>query len=576
MTLYRMLSGRDPQEPSQLVEMRQYSPRYFNKNISPETERLIAVATAPELSWRYQSIDDFLADLKAIHKPEDAGYGAPPFTFADGSRARNASDLARLVEHKPDESLKYLMGGMFADWLKQNGYAAGAQAAQDAVKNFAANPPRALEVFRRALYPSGASRVLPHLQIAPGALHFGELPSGASAAIACSIRNVGPGLAWGTIEVDGVPSLQTNPPDQTLPAQLSTPLPGLQILAEFQGNDVRFDAVLDTGRVPAGEYSGALVVKTDFEQGRVPVSYTVTPLQLSVEPQTLEFGTVPVGEKFTRDLHVRLPQKYATPATGKPRGTIYISRNLHGLTAPERFEGETVSITVDATARDAVARRDDGALQLDTNGGRFRIPVSYRIALAPAHLFALIFGNTLLTAAAAGVLRWLYVFVNPDYASRWLIQESVSRVPSLAPYTFSAGVVVLGAVGAVGLSQLLAEQLRKNSKRKKPDPTLRPTLGCLSLAFSAPLGYIATIALHYVFWGFGDWLLYPLQNGVLAGLPPDSAPLSWMALGGACGLIWGVSRALTALGAAWARYATPVLLSLLFFVLMLNAMISTS
>jgi serine/threonine protein kinase len=575
MTLYRVLAGRDPQEPSQLAEMRQYSPRYFNKNVSPETERLIAVATAPELSWRFQSIDDFLTELKTIHKPEATGYKAPPFTFADGSRARSAHDLARLVERYPDESLKYLTGGMFAEWLKQNGFAASAQAAHDAISHFAGNPQRALEVFRRALYPSGATRVLPHLQLAPGALHFGELDSGAHAAIACSIRNVGPGLAWGTIEVEGIPSLQTNPLDQTLPVPLSTPLPGLKVISEFQGNDVRFDAVLDTSRVPSGEYSGALLIKTDFEQGRVPVSYTIRSLQLMVEPQSLEFGVVPVGEKFARDLHIRLTQKLAVPTAGKPRGTIYISSNLRGLSAPERFEGETVAVTVDATVREAVARRYDGAIQLDTNGGRFRIPVSYRIALAPTHFLTLILGNALIAACAAGVLRWLYIFVNPEYATRWLVQESATHVPSLTPYSFGVGAVVLGTVGMVALSQLLAEHIIRRSKRKRPDPTLRPTLACLSLPFSPVLGVAATFVLHYIFWGFGDWLLYPLHEGILSRLPNDSVSLAWMVLGGIFGLSWGISRALTALGVIWARYAAPALISLLIFALMLNAMIST-
>jgi serine/threonine protein kinase len=575
MTLYRLLSGRDPQEPAQLIEMRKFSPRYFNKNISPETERLIAVATAPELSWRYQTIDDFIAELKAIHKPEEAGFSAPPFTFADGSRARNAGELARLVERKPDESLKYLTSGMFATWLQQNGLAAGAQAASEAVKHHADNPPRALEIFRRSLYPSGASGVRPHLQISPGALHFGELPSGASAAISVVIRNVGPGLAWGTLEIEGVPALQTNPRDHDPPQQLSTPLPGLEIIKEFQGNDVRFEANLDSSRVPAGEYSGSILIKTDFEQGRIPVSYTIAPLQLTVEPQALEFGVVPVGEKFTRELRFRLPQKYATPTSGKPRGTTYISRNLQGLFAPERFEGDTVSVTVDASTPGAVARAYEGAIQLDTNGGRFRVPVSYRIALAPEKMLSLVLGSTLAGGVGAGVLRLLYVFVNPDYASNWLVHESAASVPSLTEYSFSSGAILIGALLALALSQLVATRIEKSSKRKKPDPTLRPVLGCLFLVLSAPIGIAATFVLHYVLWGFGDWLLYPLQTGVLAALPAQNPAPSWAALGTLGGLVWGASRALTSIGILWARYATPILMSLVFFILMLNAMLST-
>ena len=51
------------------------------------SEPAAAVAVAPELAWRYQTIDDFLADLKAIHTSDDSGFQAPALTYADGSRA---------------------------------------------------------------------------------------------------------------------------------------------------------------------------------------------------------------------------------------------------------------------------------------------------------------------------------------------------------------------------------------------------------------------------------------------------------------------------------------------------------
>jgi serine/threonine protein kinase len=562
MTLYRVLSGRDPQESFQLKEMRDFSPRYFNKNISPETERLIAVAAAPDLSWRYQNIDDFLADLKAIHSPSGGEYSAPPFTFADGSRARNASDLARLVERKPDESLGYLQNGMFASWLQQNGFAAGAHAAQAALKTHGDNPQRALEIFRRALYPSGSGGVLPHLQIAPGTLHFGALPSGASTQAAMRIHNAGPGLAWGTISIEGAD-------------EKNNALPGLQFTPEFQGNDVRFDVTLDTSRTPSGEYSGALLIRTDIEHARVPVSYTVAPLELSIEPPELDFGLVAVGEKFTKEIKIRTPHKYSTPAAGKPRGTVYISQNLQGLSSPERFEGDTVSITVDATAPGMVAREYSGAIQLDTNGGRFRVPVSYVLALSPGRMLMTVLGIAAGVGLGAWALRWLYGLVNADFASAWMIRQNRGGVPSLVDYKFSAGAIILGVLGALFFSQALAQGIENNSRRKKPDPTLRPVMGCLFLFFSAPLGWFATFLLHYVFWGFGDWLLYPLRNGVLASLPQDNAPLAWAALGAFGGLVWGASQALSAIGAHWARYAATVGLSVTFLFLMLNAMLST-
>ncbi len=573
MTLYRLLSGRDPQDPAQLAEMRLYSPRYFNREISVETERLIAVAAAPDLSWRFQTIDDFLADLKAIHTPDSGGFTGPPFTFADGSRARNANDLARLVERKPEESLNYLLNGMFAGWLQQNGYAASAQAAQLTAKNHAAEPQRALEMFRRSLYPSGTQGVLPHIQVSPASLDFGDVPSGASKTVPIGIRNVGPGYAWGTIELTGFPLHTPIVADQQTAFTVTVTLPGLTVEREFEGNDVRLDVVLDTSRVPAGQYSGALLVQTDHERARIPVSYTIAPLQLRVEPPELSFGAVPVGEKFTRS--VRIFHSLQNPTTGKPRGTVYIGASLKGLSAPERFEGDTVEITVDATAPGTTAGEYAGVIQIDTNGGRFRVPVTYVLAYSPARLMSLLFGMTGGGAIVAWMIRWLYGLVNTDYASAWMIQTNPTSLPSLVPYQFGLGSVFFGILLALFLSQWGAQRVESNSTRKKPDPTLRPTMGCLSLMLAAPLGWIATFVLHYILWGFGDWLLYPLRFNLFGFLPADNAPYAWAALGAVGGLAWGASRVLTALGANWARYAAAIAMSMIFLVLMLNAMLST-
>ena len=110
MTLYRLLTGRDPQDLRQLREMREYDPRYFNPAIAPETERLIMVAIAPELPLRYQSIDDFIADLELIRRPNDNGQSLPPFTFADGSKGahgdRSGAPPGRAPEGSGEVSLR--------------------------------------------------------------------------------------------------------------------------------------------------------------------------------------------------------------------------------------------------------------------------------------------------------------------------------------------------------------------------------------------------------------------------------------------------------------------------------------
>lgn len=565
MTLYRLLSGRDPQDPAQLKEMRDFSPRYFNKNLSPATERLIAVAVAPEVAWRYQTLDDFLADLKAIQKPSAETSGAPALTYADGSRARSASDLARQIERFPDESAQYLFGGTLQTWLQQNGLAAAAQVARDVIENHKEQPHRALEIFRRSLYPSGAEGVLPLLNVAPKKIDFGSLASGAIATMQLRIRNDGPGLQWGVIKIENV-----LPTDS---AAASTPLPGLSVQQNFEGNDSILDVTLDTRKVIAGEYTGALLIETDspssngasFQRRRIPVAYNVEPLQLLVEPEALDFGVVAVGTCATQKLRVR--QQKLSAHGGRPRGTLYAGASLHGVQMPERFDGsEPFEITIDAAAPNIVAQNYAGVLQLDTNGGRFRIPISYRIALPLQRVLALVFSTSLSAALIAGALRIGYALIDPGFAFEWLLS---SRLPSVSN---SFGAILVGAIGGWFVSQIVARRLVSDVKNQRR-PGLRSIVRMFCALCGMPLGWLLALALHYAFWGLGDWMLWPIARAQNA-LPHISAPAAWAATGALGGLVWGIARAGTAIGYSWSRYAASLLLGFLFLLMLLNAMLS--
>lgn len=559
MTLYRLLSGRDPQDAAQLKELRDFSPRHFNKNISPETERLIAVAVAPEVAWRYQSIEDFLADLKAIHTTDDTAFSAPALTYADGARARNANDLARLVERRPDESLQYLFNGTLTTWLQQNGFAAAAQAALDVVETHKEQPHRALELFRRALYPSTATGILPQLGVAPGTLAFGEVESGTVVTAQLRVRNTGPGLLWGTLEIEDADDK-------------STPLPGLQIQPAFEGNDSILDLTLDTRKVSSGAYSGTLKITTETECRRLAVSYAIEPLQLYVEPAALDFGAIEVGRRETRKL--RLRRQKLTANGGSPRGTVYAGASLKGVVVPERFEGtEPFEIAVDAAAPGVVAQSYQGMLQIDTNGGRFRVPISYRIALGPERVLSLIGSTALVAALCAGALRLGYALVNPAYTFSWLTQAQQSGSSSLAsPASFGWGATVAGALVGWVFSKSIARRIVPDNRHRR-DPALRSVVAAFTILCGMPLGWLTALVLHFALWGLGDWLLFPLARSQTL-IPPDSAPLAWGAAGGCCGLLWGAARAGIAVGYSWARYGVAILLGAIFLLLLLNAMLA--
>jgi serine/threonine-protein kinase len=587
MTLYRLLCGRDPQIPEQLREMRDFSPRYFNRDISPDTERLILVAIAPELPLRYQSIDDFLADLNGIRAPHSVVSSLPPFTFADGQKARNATDLARLLETHVEEAQNYLFNGMFATWLLQNGFAAPARVAESVVKVYGQNPDRAIEMFRRALYPTGTSHVLPTLEIEPPILNLGSIDSGSNTEINLRVRNVGPGLAWGKITIPP----KVKPGQSALASAVKdiltggtgdeeSSLPGLQIPEHFQGNDEFLEVQLDTAKVAVGSYSSHLVVETDAGIYRVPISYSVVPLDLATEPPTLDFGAILVGKKVMKSLAV-VP---VAATVGKPRGTIYPPESLVGLSAPDRFEGkEPLAITVDASHPSAVARAYEGLLQLDTNGGRIRVPVRYRIVL-PFGVLATMLGAAILWGAVGAALsRLFYGLINPEYTTRWLLSFGDTGA-SFAAFQFRGlGPLLLGSGAGLYGGWFYGEKMKKLPRRDRPgalkdsDDSVLSTLPMLGLCAGAFGGYLGASFLHWTLWSLGDWLLYPLARhlpGQLARLADSNAAIMWSVAGAVGGLVWGAGRILSATGRGAGRYFFLIFAALAFLVLLLNATVS--
>ncbi len=586
MTLYRLLSGRDPQDLRQLREMRERDPRYFNPEVSPETERLILVAIAPELPLRYQNLDDFIADLDLIRRPNDGGQSLPPFTFADGSKARTATDLARLLDAHPTESAKYLYGGMFSSWLLQNGFAAPAQSAETITKNHPDNGPVALELFRRALYPTGTSNILPRVEWEPATLNFGSLPSGAHETATITIKNGGPGLLWGDLGVpvsrkaqSGLAKAVGNILAGGQGADDSS-LPGLTIPEWFQGNEQEIIVNLDTARVPNGSYSSHIAVQTDNGTSRIPVSYTVVPLELTFEPQVLDFGNIEVGKRAQMMLNIVPTDERG----GTQRGSLYIGPSLAGILAPERFEGrQPLPITVDASLPSVTARSYDGLIQLDTNGGRLRVPVRYNVVLPFATLATTIAVSICWGAIGGAALRLAYYGVNPDYTTKWLLRATSSG-QALAPYANKGlGPMIVGAALGTYGAWLYGERMKKLPPRERPgmlkgsDDNTIHTLPMIGLVGGTFGGYIGAQLLHWTLWSLGDWFFYPLARllpGQFGKLALDNAPVMWGIVGAVGGLLWGVSKVLSATGRANGRIMFGITMAVLFLILLVFGTLS--
>jgi serine/threonine protein kinase len=569
MTVYRLLTGRDPQDQGTLQEMRAQTPRFFNQSLSPATEQIVLRATRADANERYSSIDDLLGDLHEIVAPTGRTHVAP-FTFADGTRARSPLDLARLVEGRREEAANYLFNGLLGQWLVSGGFAPPAHAAEEAIKRFPNHPQRALEHLRRALYPANAIKYLPEIEIEPDKLEFGNVPSGASQWLELRIRNTGRGFAWGR--------LSSETESSTLSAT-ANPLAGLNFPAEWDGDELTIEIELDTGRVANGEYFGYLVVTLEGvrEVQRVPVHYSVQALSLRVEPKELNFGTLLVGE--VSELPLRIVQ--AESSAGRPRGTIYVNSDAGPVTAPERFEGdEPFNVMVDGSRLEAIARPYHGNLQIDTNGGRLRVPLRFTLSLPLNRLLGLVAGYVFCGVGGAAFARVTYGLVNPVYLSRWLTQGGTLSPPEVLGYgtPIALGALIGVAYEILRVSREEERPLAHPAQRWWQNPVIQGVFlsGVLGAVLCWPLLWIG----HWAFWGFGDWLLRPLSippGGLSRWLGMDAsnnAPVVWALAGGVAGLVAGVARVLRIRGHEWARYGAWLVYALLFLMVFINAMVS--
>lgn len=69
MTLYRLLTVRDPTEPAELEEMRARAPRAFNPQLSSAIDEIIVKCTQVDPERRYAAVENLRTDLRAARYP---------------------------------------------------------------------------------------------------------------------------------------------------------------------------------------------------------------------------------------------------------------------------------------------------------------------------------------------------------------------------------------------------------------------------------------------------------------------------------------------------------------------------
>jgi len=260
MTLYRVVSGLDPQEAADLVRLRNGRPRDFNTLIPPNIETLILRAINPDPAQRSQDVAAFLQEM--TQSPEVAVPIAPstapeivtaePLVFRSGEGARELRQLVTLMDKYPAEAKQLLYKGVLSNWLATNGHDELAARAREIQAQYKAHKERGVEAFVQA---TGLAEI-PQMQAYPVHLDFGVLQRTESKTLTLHLHNGGRGHLFGL---------------------LHPPHAGLECPAEFDGNHVALPITLDASRLQSGQHWHELTIDSSAGELRVPLLAVVRP-----------------------------------------------------------------------------------------------------------------------------------------------------------------------------------------------------------------------------------------------------------------------------------------------------------
>jgi serine/threonine protein kinase len=266
MTLYRLLTGLDPQEPGDLVKIRRFRPCDFNTNIPPRLEDLIMRSVQSDPSHRPQTVEEFLREIRMLVEPHAHVHGhtppqstlqpaqnlppGRPFSFDSGEVATNVTQLAKLCDKYPAEAQEYLFNDDFATWMRSIGREDVAVRAGQIRVEYARKRAQGLEAFIQftgCLPP-------PSLSVHPKALDFGIVYIGQSRTVDVHLENSGRGHLFGLV---------------------NTKYSNLHFPGEFEGNRTTVPVTLDTKGLDRGTYQGDVVVDSSGGEMHIPFHFTV-------------------------------------------------------------------------------------------------------------------------------------------------------------------------------------------------------------------------------------------------------------------------------------------------------------
>ncbi|HEX8552918.1 MAG TPA: serine/threonine-protein kinase [Abditibacteriaceae bacterium] len=249
MTLFRLVSGRDPLEDADLSVLRRRRPRELNPAIPPALDDLIVRSISSEPNERPKDAAAWLAELENIISPRPAAAApshlpAPEFRFRSGEIARDMPSLLRLLDSHRAEAKDYLYGGELATWLIRAGRPDLAARAREVVNEYPDRRYQGLEAFAQS-----AGAPPPFLEVWPTTLDFGTLMPDGRRALTLKLWNKGRGHLFGFLRSGNA---------------------GLTFDEGFEGNRHAISVTLEARSLPSGEWRGEIVVDSSAGEQRVP------------------------------------------------------------------------------------------------------------------------------------------------------------------------------------------------------------------------------------------------------------------------------------------------------------------
>ena len=208
------------------------------------------------------------------------------------------------------------------------------------------------------------------LQVMPDMLDFKTVEKGSKAVLAVIVGNAGKQpLRW-TADPGTMSWLSVKPNNGTIP-------PG--------SLEQTIYVTVDTSQLPVGDYSATLHISSDAGQAQVAVKLHVTSpgstqqaAQMSVSPDSLDFGTVLQGAKAT--LQEVISNTGGQPLTWKADtgGAKWLALDSYSGTVRPHTQ-QTINVTADTSQ----VGKFGTTLNITSNGGNVQVPVTLVVNAPP-------------------------------------------------------------------------------------------------------------------------------------------------------------------------------------------------